>query len=47
MIYKSRRGYQHYFEGILRGAAEFYKTPVDVTVQIQDAETARADITFR
>jgi len=46
MIYKSRRGYQHYFEGILRGAAEFYKTRVDITVKIQDAETARADITF-
>ncbi|MGE4264606.1 MAG: methyl-accepting chemotaxis protein [Desulfovibrio sp.] len=46
MIYKSRRGYQHYFEGILRGAAEFYKTRVDITVQIQDAETARADIQF-
>ncbi|MBI5518774.1 MAG: heme NO-binding domain-containing protein [Desulfovibrio sp.] len=47
MIYKSRRGYQHYFEGILRGAAEHYKTPVDITVQVQDAETARADIVFR
>jgi len=46
MIYKSRRGYQHYFEGILRGAAEFYKARVDIAVQIQDAETARADITF-
>jgi len=47
MIYKSRRGYQHYFEGILRGAAEFYKTPADITVQIQDAETARAEIIFK
>jgi len=47
MIYKSKRGYHHYFEGILRGAAEFYKTPVDITVQIQDPETARAEITFR
>jgi len=47
MIYKSRRGYHHYFEGILRGAAEFYKTPVDISVQIQDPETARADILFR
>ena len=46
MIYKSRRGYQHYFEGILRGAAESYKTRADTTVKIQDAETARADITF-
>jgi methyl-accepting chemotaxis protein len=46
MIYKSRRGYQHYFEGILRGAAEFYKTRVDITVQVQDAETARAEIVF-
>ncbi|GAB6124904.1 methyl-accepting chemotaxis protein [Humidesulfovibrio idahonensis] len=47
MIYKSRRGYHHYFEGILRGAAEFYKAPVDISVQIQDSETARADINFR
>jgi len=47
MIYKSRRGYHHYFEGILRGAAEHFKTPVDITVQVQDPETARAEITFR
>jgi methyl-accepting chemotaxis protein len=47
MIYKSKRGYHHYFEGILLGAAEFFKTPVDIKVQVQDAETARADITFR
>jgi len=47
MIYKSRRGYHHYFEGILRGAAEFYKASVDISVQIQDSETARADISFR
>jgi methyl-accepting chemotaxis protein len=47
MIYKSRRGYHHYFEGILRGAAEFYKAPVDISVQTQDPETARAEITFR
>ncbi|MDR3639993.1 MAG: methyl-accepting chemotaxis protein [Humidesulfovibrio sp.] len=47
MIYKSRRGYHHYFEGILHGAAEFYKAPVDIRVQIQDRETARAEISFR
>jgi len=47
MIYKSRRGYHHYFEGILLGAAEFFKTPVDIRVQVQDPETARAEITFR
>jgi methyl-accepting chemotaxis protein len=47
MIYKSRRGYHHYFEGILRGAAEFFKTPVDITVQVLDPETARAEILFR
>ena len=47
MIYKSRRGYHYYFEGILRGAAEFYKAPVDITVQILDPETARAEINFR
>lgn len=46
MIYKSRRGYQHYFEGILRGAAEFYKTRAEISVQVQDAETARAEIVF-
>jgi len=47
MIYKSRRGYHDYFEGILRGAAEFYKTPVDISVQTQDAETARAEVIFK
>jgi len=47
MIYKSKRGYHHYFEGILRGAAEHFKTPVDITMQVQDPETARAEITFR
>jgi methyl-accepting chemotaxis protein len=47
MIYKSRRGYHHYFEGILLGAAEFFKTRVDISVKVQDPETARADITFR
>ncbi|OIO05404.1 MAG: chemotaxis protein [Desulfovibrionaceae bacterium CG1_02_65_16] len=46
MIYKSRRGYHHYFEGILRGAAEFYKTPATITVEVQDPETARAEIVF-
>ncbi|MBU1229383.1 MAG: heme NO-binding domain-containing protein [Proteobacteria bacterium] len=46
MIYKSRRGYHHYFEGILRGAAEHYKAKVEITVQVQDPETARAEITF-
>jgi methyl-accepting chemotaxis protein len=46
MIYKSRRGYHHYFEGILRGAAEFYKTRATISVQVQDAETARAEIIF-
>ncbi len=47
MIYKSRRGYHHYFEGILLGASEFFKTPVSITVQVQDPETARAEILFR
>jgi methyl-accepting chemotaxis protein len=47
MIYKSKRGYHHYFEGILRGAAEHFKTPVDISVQVQDPETARAEILFR
>ena len=47
MIYKSRRGYHHYFEGILRGAAEHFKTPADISVQVLDPETARAEITFR
>ncbi len=46
MIYKSKRGYHHYFEGILRGAAEHFKTRVDITVQVQDPETARAEILF-
>ncbi len=47
MIYKSKRGYHHYFEGILRGASEHFKTPVDITVQVLDPETARAEILFR
>ncbi|MBU1042200.1 MAG: heme NO-binding domain-containing protein, partial [Proteobacteria bacterium] len=47
MIYKSRRGYHHYFEGILTGAAEFFKTPVGIKVQVLDPETARAEIMFR
>jgi methyl-accepting chemotaxis protein len=47
MIYKSKRGYHHYFEGILRGAAEHFKAPVDISVQVLDPETARAEITFR
>ena len=47
MIYKSRRGYHHYFEGLLRGAAEHFKTKVDITVQVQDPETARAEIIFK
>ncbi len=46
MIYKSRRGYHDYFEGILHGAAEFYKTPAQISVQVQDDETARAEIVF-
>jgi methyl-accepting chemotaxis protein len=47
MIYKSRRGYHHYFEGILNGAAEFYKTPAEIKVTVQDGETARAEILFK
>ncbi|MDP3425794.1 MAG: methyl-accepting chemotaxis protein, partial [Humidesulfovibrio sp.] len=47
IIYKSRRGYHHYFEGIQLGAAEFFNTPVAIKVQVQDPETARAEITFR
>jgi len=47
MIYKSRRGYHHYFEGILRGASEHFRTPVDISVTVQDPETARAEIVFK
>ncbi len=47
MTYHSRRNYPEYFEGILRGAAEFFQEPVKIMVASgQDGHTARAEITF-
>ncbi len=46
MTYHSKRGYPHYFEGILNGAAEFFKERVRITVKPVDHETWRAEIAF-
>ncbi|MFZ5813178.1 MAG: methyl-accepting chemotaxis protein [Thermodesulfobacteriota bacterium] len=46
ITYHSTRGYPHYFEGILNGAAEFFKERVRVTVKPVDQETWRAEIIF-
>ncbi|QLA16974.1 methyl-accepting chemotaxis protein [Desulfolutivibrio sulfoxidireducens] len=46
MTYHSKRGYPHYYEGILNGAAEFYKERVRITVKPVDKETWRAEIVF-
>ncbi|GAB7081610.1 methyl-accepting chemotaxis protein [Megalodesulfovibrio paquesii] len=46
MTYHSPRGYQDYFEGILRGAAEFFKRRVDIRMERLDASTGRAVIRF-
>jgi methyl-accepting chemotaxis protein len=46
MTYHSKRGYPHYFEGILNGAADFFKERVKITVSPVNAETARAEIVF-
>ncbi|WP_231583688.1 methyl-accepting chemotaxis protein [Desulfovibrio sp. TomC] len=47
MTYHSKRAYPEYYEGILRGAAEFFKEPADITVSYSDPHTARAEIIFR
>jgi len=47
MTYHSKRAYPEYYEGILRGAAEFFKEPVDIAVSFADPRTARAEIIFR
>ncbi|MFU2207352.1 methyl-accepting chemotaxis protein [Solidesulfovibrio sp. C21] len=46
MTYHSRRGYPEYYEGILRGAAEYFKEPVTITVSTGDKHTVRAEIAF-
>ncbi len=46
MTYHSRRGYPHYFEGILNGAAEFFKERVRIAVKPVDKEAWRAEIVF-
>jgi methyl-accepting chemotaxis protein len=47
MTYHSKRGYPHYFEGILNGAAEFFKERVKINVAKVNDETYRADIVFQ
>ncbi|MYL82580.1 PAS domain-containing protein [Desulfovibrio aerotolerans] len=47
MTYHSKRAYPEYYEGILRGAAEFFKEPVDISVSYNDPHTARAEVVFR
>ncbi|MCA1986172.1 MAG: heme NO-binding domain-containing protein, partial [Desulfovibrio sp.] len=46
MTYHSARGYQDYFEGILRGSAELFKRRVDIRMEKLDAATGRAVIRF-
>ncbi len=46
MTYESKRGYHDYFEGILRGAADFLKTRADITVEKLGPDRARATIVF-
>ena len=46
MTYHSKRGYSEYFEGILKGAAEYFHEPATITVKALDKETARAEIAF-
>jgi methyl-accepting chemotaxis protein len=46
MTYISKRNYPHYFEGILRGSAEFFKVRPKIEVTVLDEHTARAEITF-
>ncbi len=45
--YRSARGLFDYFEGILRGAAEFKGEDVDIKIKPFDDETARAEIKFK
>ena len=47
MTYHSKRGYAEYYEGILRGAADFFKEPVNITVSTQKDGSARAEIVFK
>jgi len=46
MTYHSKRGYPEYFEGILKGAAEYFHEPATITVSAVDKGTARAEIVF-
>ncbi len=47
MNYHSKRGLFDYFEGILNGAAEYFKQPATIVVKPLNEETARAEITFK
>ncbi len=46
MNYRSTRGLFDYFEGVVKGAAQFMKERVEVTVKPLDKNTARAEIRF-
>ncbi len=46
MTYHSRRAYPEYFEGILKGAAEYFREPVAISVTASDGRSARAEIFF-
>jgi methyl-accepting chemotaxis protein len=46
MNYKSPRGLFEYFEGIIYGAADFFKKRIRVTVTPQGKDAARAEIVF-
>ncbi|WP_243362973.1 methyl-accepting chemotaxis protein [Fundidesulfovibrio terrae] len=47
MTYHSKRGYGDYYEGILKGAAEFFREPVSITVTPERDGSARAEIVFK
>jgi len=47
MTYHSKRGYGEYFEGILKGAVEFFKQPVDIRITPLGGAQVQAEITFK
>jgi methyl-accepting chemotaxis protein len=47
MTYQSKRALFDYFEGILRGAADFKGEKVDIKMVPMDEKTIRAEITFK
>jgi len=47
MNYHSKRALFDYFEGVIKGAADFMNQPVEFRVKPLDEETARAEIHFK